>query len=199
METYIRKSIAGYYVEYPEEIDPVYWEGKIGTTYQDFEQDKWIHLSLEQVAFHVGNPYATIEEVINMALTPETIEEAKARKISLIEEYDSSEAVNSFNVVTPDGDVSAWLTPSERSNYRSSIDAAKLVGIQDVSLYIAEIPVTLTVQTAELMLAQIQLYADACANVTKRHIIAVEALDTVEAVDAYDFTTGYPERLSFTL
>lgn len=199
METYIRKSIAGYYIEFPEEIDTVYWQGKIGSTYADFMADKWVHLSPEQVAFHKGNPFATIEEVLAMELKAETLEEAKARKIGLIKEYDSSEAVNSFNVESEGGDISAWLTPSERSNYRSSIDAAELVGLTELSLYIGEIPVILSVQSAKMILAQIQLYADQCYIVTKQHIAAVEALETVEEVDAYDFTVGYPERLSFTL
>jgi len=47
MITYIRKSIKGYYIEYPNEIDPIYWEGKIGTTYQDFLDGKWVKLSDE--------------------------------------------------------------------------------------------------------------------------------------------------------
>jgi hypothetical protein len=52
MITYIRKNIKGYYIEFPEEIDAQYWEGKIGTTYTDFLDGKWVLLSDEQVAFH---------------------------------------------------------------------------------------------------------------------------------------------------
>jgi hypothetical protein len=49
------------------------------------------------------------------------------------------------------------------------------------------------------MLAQIQLYADQCFIVTKQHITAVEALETIEEVDAYDVSADYPQRLIFTL
>jgi len=49
MITYIRKSIKGYYIEFPDEIDAEYWSGKIGTTYQDFLDGKWVKLSDEQV------------------------------------------------------------------------------------------------------------------------------------------------------
>jgi hypothetical protein len=45
MKTYIRKSIKGYYIEFPEPIDAQYWDGKIGTTYEDFIGDKWVLLS----------------------------------------------------------------------------------------------------------------------------------------------------------
>lgn len=199
METYIRKSIPGYFVEFPEEIDSVYWQGKIGTTYQDFERDMWIHLSQEQVEFYHEHPYATVEEIINMALTPRTLEQAKAEKIEQIDGYNNSDAVNSFNVVKDGVTVTDWLTPDKRSNYRNSIDAAKLVGLQNLSLYVGGMAVTLPTQTAELMLAQVQLYADQCFMVTETHKAAVNALDTIEAVDAYDNTAGYPERLSFTL
>ena len=60
---------------------------------------------------------------------------------------------------------------------------------------------SMTVSTvkAEQMLAAIQLYADACFMVTKNHNLAVEALETMEDVDAYDFRTGYPERLNFDI
>ena len=199
METYIRKSIPGYFVEFPEEIDPVYWQGKIGTTYQDFEQDKWIHLSDEQVEFYYEHPYATVEEIINMALTPRTLERAKAEKLEQIDEYNNSDTINGFDVVKDGVTVSDWLTPEKRSNYRNSIDAAKLVGLTSLSLYVGGMAVTLPTQDAELMLAQIQLYADQCFMVTETHKANVGALDTIEAVDGYDNTQGYPQRLTFTL
>ena len=49
------------------------------------------------------------------------------------------------------------------------------------------------------MLAQIQLYADQCFIVTKQHKAAVEALDSIEAVDNYDVTAGYPTKLTFNV
>ena len=48
MKTYIRKNIKGYYIDFPEEIDAQYWAGKIGSTYEDFQNNKWILLSEEQ-------------------------------------------------------------------------------------------------------------------------------------------------------
>lgn len=84
MKTYIKKSIKGYYIEFPEEIDATYWEGKIGSTYEDFKDGKWVLLSDEQLAFHTEHPEASISEVLNMTL-PEphqrTLEDAKREKI----------------------------------------------------------------------------------------------------------------------
>lgn len=34
-------------------------------------------------------------------------------------------------------------------------------------------------------------------NVTEEHKAAVNTLTTIEEVDAYDYKTGYPEKLSF--
>ena len=203
MKTYIRKNIKGYYVEFPEEIDAEYWAGKIGSTYEDFQAGKWILLSAGQIAFHTEHPNAGIQQVITMTL-PEpyvrTLEDAKREKLMEIDQYDRSNSVNSFDVMHDNEVVaSSWLTPSERANYRSSIDAAELVGLTELSLYIGEMPVTLPTATAKLMLAQIQLYADQCFIITKQHKAAIDTLDTIESVDAYDVTTGYPQKLTFTI
>lgn len=204
MKTYIRKSIKGYYINFTDEIDAEYWAGKIGSTYEDFRDNKWIPLSAEQVAFHEEHPYASISQVISMTL-PEpveytrTLEDAKNEKLQAIDDYDNSSFVNGFDVVNGNDTVTAWLTPAERANYRSSIDAAELIGLTELSLYIGEMPITLSVTTAKLMLAQIQLYADQCFIVTKQHKAAVEALDSIEAVDNYDVTTGYPTKLTFNV
>jgi len=68
MITYIRKSIKGYYIEFPEEIDATYWEGKIGSTYKDFEDGKWVPLSDEQLTFHTEHPEASVSQVLSMTL-----------------------------------------------------------------------------------------------------------------------------------
>lgn len=199
METYIRKSIAGYFAQFPEEIDETYWQGKIGTTYDDFEQDKWIHLSQEQVDFYHQNPYATIREIIAMSLTPETLDEAKAKKIKEIEAYDKSDAVNVFYVTVDGNTITHWLTPDERANYKNSVDSAEIVGREEVHPVFNGMTLTIPTKTAKLYLAQIQLYADECWMVTETHKSAVLALKTKMQVMAYDYTTGYPNILTFTL
>lgn len=202
MYTYIRNAIKGYYIETPDEISQEYWEGYIGSTYDDFLNGMWVPLSDEQVAFHYEYPSASIKEVLDMQLTPEperTLEQAKSEKIDQIDRYDSSDFVNGFDVVTEDGTITAWLTPSERANYRSSIDAAELLEINELSLYIGDTQITIPTQTAKLMLAQIQLYADRCFIVTKQHKAAVEVLSSIEEVDNYNNVSGYPEKLVFNI
>lgn len=199
--TYIKKSIAKQYVEFEAPLSPEEYNN-LGTTWQDYLDNKWVPLSKQQVKFHKDNPNATVKEVWDMQFAPtppRTLEQAKQEKIQAINEYDNSDEVNIFYVVKDGNTLSTWFDREERADYRNFIDSAKITGVDNLELYIEDILVTVPVQGAELMLAQIQLYAGACANVTKAHKIAVEALETIEAVDAYDFETGYPERLTFTI
>ena len=169
----------------------------MGTTWQDYLDKKWVQLSAEQIAFKEAHPNASIKEVFDMQMAPEpvrTLEQAKIEKISAINAYDVSDNVNQFTV---NGMLTDWFTPAQRSNYRNSIDAAKVVGIESLSLFVGGNAITITTTLAEQLLAQIQLYADACYIVTQQHIAAVNALDTIEAVDAFDITQDYPNKLSF--
>ena len=194
--TYIKLDVQGFYIEFDEPFDPTLYNN-LGETYQDFIDNKWVLLSDEQVAFHVNNPSASVKEVWDMELTPvpqRTLSDAKEEMIRLIDEYDNSSAVNGF---TLNGEAEGWFTPEERSNYKSSIDAAKLLGVETLSFFIGDILLEITPAQAEYMLAQIQLYADQCYIVTKEHKITVEGLETIEEVDSFPYTEGYPQKIDF--
>lgn len=198
---YIRRKDG--FIEFDTQISEELNGNDLGTTWQDYLNNKFVLLNDEQQTFREEHPNANIKEVFNMQLTPthiRTLEEAKNQMNAQIRKYDASSNVNSFDVIM-NGEVIAtsWLTPAERSNYRSSIDAAELTGLTELSLYIGEIPVTLPTQQAKLILAKIQLYADACYIVTKEHLSTVEALGNIEDVDAYNYQNGYPPKLSFEL
>lgn len=195
---YIKKSHKGHFLKLDVELAPRLYNN-IGTTWEDFMADMWIYLSDEQVAFMEANPKASAKEVFDMALTPasvRTIEDAKREMLRKIDEYDTSEAVNSFTV---NGVLKGWFTPAERTDHKNSIDSAKLMGIETLSFFIGDIKMEIAPEMAEQMLAAIQIYANQCFIVTKEHKLAVEALESIEAVDAYDYTSNYPERLNFVL
>lgn len=134
MYTYIRKAIKGYYVETPDEIAQEYWDGWIGSTYEDFLNGKWVLLSDEQVTFREEHPNASIKEVWNKELDPqsqphipteeELLEEAKLNKIADIDEYDQSENVNSFSI----SGNNMWLTREDRTQIDESINAYEGMG-----------------------------------------------------------------------
>ena len=127
----------------------------------------------------------------------ELLERAKASKIAELEAYDSSEAVNGFEVVKDGNTFTAWIEPDKRSNYRGSLEDCVLLGVTDIEVPIGGMLIPMTVTEARVKLAQVQLYADRCTIVTEGHKYAINALSTIEEVEAYDFTTGYPDKLTF--
>ena len=127
----------------------------------------------------------------------ERLAQAKRQKVAEIEAYDSSEEVNSFLVNIGNDSVMAWFTPEQRADYKNSIDAAELLGREVVRPVINGREIELPVSVAKTALAQIQLYANKCYGVTEQHKAAVNALETVEEVEAYEYRTGYPEKLTF--
>lgn len=194
--TYIKLDISGYYIDFDETFNPNLYNN-LGETYQDFLDNKWVLLSNEQVSFHEEHPEASVKEVWDMQLTPvpeRTLEDAKREMLDRIDEYDSSSNVNSFTI---NDIIEGWFTPDERSNYRSSIDAAKLLGVETLSFFIDETMLEVTPTQAEFMLAQIQLYADQCYIVTKQHKIEVENMETIEEVDNFNYMEGYPAKINF--
>ena len=205
---YINKTAYNIYIELDEALDTE--SNFVGSTWEDFESGAWLLLSEEQVKFREENPAASVREVWEMKLTVSaqpvrTAERAKYDMLRIITDYDRSENVNWFTV---NGQVGGWFTPEERSNYKSSIDAAKLLGVEKLSFYIGDIMMEVTPVQAEQMLAMIQLYADRCFIVTKQHKLTVEGYfssevlseeEKISLIDSYDFTAGYPEKLNFEL
>ena len=123
---------------------------------------------------------------------PTDIDMAKAAKIAEIAAYSDSEAVNSLTF----NGLKTWLTRTVRDGYDTSITAAKNLGEPNVTFMVGDKEMQLPVEQARRVLDLVQRYADACFIVTERHKIAVRALQTVEEVESYDYTTGYPEKLA---
>lgn len=175
---------------------------KIGTSFEDYLRGEYVLLSDEQSDFYLAHKGWKIELIWNMQETPEypaepelTLEMAKAQKLAELNRYDNSDAVNQF-LVNGGG---AWFTPAERTSYASSVSAAKTLSVENLSFYVGENVLTVPTAMAEQMLAAVQLYADAAFMVTRAHAAAIEKLETIEDVEAYDFTQGYPEKLQFNV
>ena len=134
------------------------------------------------------------EEWIEPAPTPEQLlERAKANKIAELEAYDQSDAVDSFTI---DGNT-MWLTVEERQQIATQISANEAVGRADMTRWFNGISYTFPLSTWKQMLVALEVYAGDAINVTEAHKAAINALTTVEAVEAYDFTTNYPTKPSF--
>lgn len=167
----------------------------LGKTVEDYYLGFWVKLNDDQVKFHEDHPEASPAEVIDMKLKVPSLDEVKEKKLEELKKYDSSDDVNSFLL----NGVKVWIEESRRSGMRNSIDSAELLGESEVTFNITGIEFTVSLINARTMLARIQRYADRAYLATESHKSAIKALTSVDEVEAYDFTTGYPEKESFTL
>lgn len=132
------------------------------------------------------------EEYIEPAPTPEQqLAIAKENKLSELIQYDESSAVNSFTL----GDKQLWIAPNERTNYELTLEAAQEAGISTIPF----LGYTIEVGYAISIIKSVSIYAMQCVGVTDAHKNAINTLETIEAVEAYDFTVGYPEKLVFSV
>ena len=139
-------------------------------------------------------------EWVEPAPTPaELLERAKASKIAELEAYDASDAVNGFDVTVGDKNITAWLTPEQRANYKNSLDSAELLGMEAVHPVLNGIEIELQIDVAKVALAKIQIYADSCYGVTATHKATINSLTTVKEVEEYNYKVGYPEKLIFPI
>ena len=128
------------------------------------------------------------------------LDKAKAMVLAKITEYDNSDSVNGFTL----GGRTAWIPREYREMFATRLEQEKRRGHETVSLDMPDAqpgdePLTLNVETAAVMLEQLNDYATDCYDVTKAHERSVAALESVGDVLAYDYTTGYPEKINFDM
>ena len=121
------------------------------------------------------------------------IEEVRKMKISEIQIFDKSANVNSFKIQRK----SVWLDKSTRVGLFNSISIEKNAGKTHTILWYDAIKYIIPIPDALAMLNKIEMYALNCYNVTQSHIAAVKSLQTIEEIENYDYTVGYPVKLSF--
>ena len=138
-----------------------------------------------QAGYHEYVPTYTAEELLSMA---------KSSKLAEIDAYDQSDAVNSFTL----GGAPMWLDAPTRQQLRISIEAYQAQGAEQVTKWFGGHEFTFPVSLWLAMLNALEVYAAEALNVTEAHKAAVMALDTIEAVEAYDITTDYPQQLILT-
>ena len=134
------------------------------------------------------------EEWVEPDPTPEELlARAKSAKIAELEAYDASDAVNSFVV----NGKTMWLDAQTRQQLRISLDAMQQAGRETVTKWFDGEQYTYPIDVWYYMLAQVEVYASDALNVTESHKAAVNALTSVSEVEEYDYTVGYPDKLSF--
>lgn len=110
---------------------------------------------------------------------------------ALIKHYDSSLAVNSFLF---NGN-SLWLDKATRVGLVNLVNSST----DEVTLVLGNQLISFPVNVAKQFLAALEVYAGDCYVNTEKHKIAIKELKTIDDIINYDYTTGYPEKLSFNL
>lgn len=123
------------------------------------------------------------------------LEYVRAKVLEKISEYDSSSNVNSFLL----NGSSVWLDKATRVGLMNSTTIAKNSGSTTTTLWLGEVKLEVNCDTAIQLLSALEMYALECFNTTAAHKKAVNALTTVEELKAYDYTTGYPEKLTMNV
>lgn len=118
-----------------------------------------------------------------------TLEDAKIEKIEELNAYDQSSEILSFSF----NGIDMWVNPTERTNYLMTVEAAEANGMITVPFHGTNISTI----AAKNILNKVALYAMQVMAVTDNHKDVINSLETIEDVDNYDYTVGYPERLNF--
>ena len=116
---------------------------------------------------------------------------AKREILKHIEAYDTSSAVNGFVL---NGAV-VWLDKATRVGLMNSTSITKAMGKPTTTLWLGESKMEVPCDTAIQLLSALEMYALECFNVTAAHKVAVSELTTIEEVEKYDITAGYPAQL----
>lgn len=129
---------------------------------------------------------------------PEPTEEekfaiAKERKKAEIERHDKSSAVNQFFI----GETPMWLDKETRTGLKLRFEAEIAMGKTDTTLWADGVQYPLSLEAAIQMLYALEVYASMCYDNTQAHLADIDALTTIEDIEAYDYTTGYPDKLHF--
>ena len=131
----------------------------------------------------------------NIAPEKSPLERAKELVFREIDQYDTSSNVNGFIL----NGIKVWLDKDTRVGLMNSITIEKNAGKEQSVLWLNGICITVNCDAAIQMLSSLELYALACYNKTAEHKLAISQLTDVSKVKAYDYTAGYPDKLSFNI
>lgn len=121
----------------------------------------------------------------------ELLAAAKVEKIAEIKEYDNSDAVNSFKL----NGISVWINREDRIGTRKAIELEIASGKTESEIWLNGFKLIVNSELALKLLDAVGHYAYSAYNVTQSHIFAVKNLTSINEVEKYDYTNGYPQKL----
>lgn len=166
----------------------------IGTTFNN-EQNTYecYECTVPSSAFDEDEIKSSFSEFINK-INAIQLKQAKADKIAEITAFDKSPSVNSFLL----NDKQRWLDVDLRRSLSYSTNILKEDGEKTVDIWFDTECETMNIDNALYMLKTLEVYAKQTNNVTHQHKAEVMTLTSIEEVESYDITKGYPEKLVFS-
>lgn len=190
--TYIKKNVRGYYVGLPNELDPTIYV--VGTSWEDFNQNnKWVKLSDEQVAFKEENTGATVEEVWNMALTPpkeRTLDDAKSEKLSELSHYHYQHVSD----MSYDG-TDVWVDKYQRGVVINEANAATAQGKATVKV---TKEVSMNPSDAVTLMGMMSERENECEEFFTSKQAEINEQTDIDECDAIVVSDGYPKKEEVT-
>lgn len=121
----------------------------------------------------------------------DVLDSAKSAVLADIEAYDTSSEVNGFVL----NGARVWLDFELRDRVYQGNERLQRIGRTGTTLWLGNQCYDLSIDQAQNIISHIEAYAKDCYNVTAQHKAAVEKMQTLEEVLAYDYKEGYPEQL----
>ena len=125
----------------------------------------------------------------------DAVENTRSMVLQKIQNYDMSDNVNGFIL----GGQQVWLTKPQRESLLTSLNMFVKAGVDTFPFVLGGRAMEMPCAQMEAMLAAVEVYATQCMMVTAGHTAKVSAMRSEQRMLDYDFTTGYPEMLSFNV
>lgn len=108
--------------------------------------------------------------------------------IAKIKQYDKSSNVNGFYY----NEKEYWYDKNTRVGLQTLVNSST----EDVTLILGDNFVELSIDKAKQFLQQLEVYAGKCYLNTQKHLQAIKSLKTIEDLINYDYTVGYPSKIT---
>lgn len=115
--------------------------------------------------------------------------------IDNILQYDKSKDVEIFYI----NDIALWLDRDERAILQRRFEIESKNNITTSTLWKDDNCFEININMGMNMLDQLELYAIKCFDVTHIHLNNVKKLKSIEDINAYDYSKGYPDKLYFSI
>lgn len=157
------------------------------------------HLKFSKVALPAVDENGNdIRYIFRLVTSKPTVVRTKRQLLEIIKEYDKSDEINCVYI----GEDKTWFDKNTRVGLVNSLKIQKEAGKTDAKIWYnvgEELKsVTMTIDDALDFLYRLELYAAKTFDVTESHIQAVNTIDNVNDLMAYNITADYPAYIRAT-